>query len=186
MTYLESMKYKHPEMGEAEIIQMWCPSKFFGIQKEHCKNMGESLRAVPITKDLMSKCRACWEQEADVDTSHYPKAFMTKTTELYEKEYMQDIAEAMHNQPEGKKKLAARIAVDILESEQFLEAYPKTTDPERIKKRLTLVLTGNRVSAEDGKRILRELVEVYDGTRYHSERPSGASKSDSSHSSQPE
>lgn len=184
MTYLEAMKINRPDMEETEILQFFCPSQFFGVRKEPCDTMGGGLRAVPITKEVIRKCRECWLQE--VNGSGYPVAFMTKVTNLYDKDYMKEIADAMRDQPLGKKKLAARIAVDILESEQFLEAYPKTTDPERIKKVLTRVLTGNRVSTEDGRKIFKELSESYLEMRSHSDKSIGPSKSDSSQSSQPE
>lgn len=61
----------------------------------------------------------------------------------------------------GKQMLAIRIANEILISENFLEAYPDTSDAEKIKKVLTRVLWKNGVSTEDGRKFFLELSENY-------------------------
>lgn len=98
------------------------------------------------------------------------------------KSCIQEIAEAMQWCSIGKQKLVTRIAVKILKSDLFNQGYEKGTDPEKIKTTLRLVLSRNQVSVEDGKRVLMELAEVYNGKRLHSPNPSGQSKSEQSQS----
>ena len=45
--------------------------------------------------------------------------------------------------PELKRRLVVRIAQDILESEAFLEAYPRTENPDELKVILTRIFHKN-------------------------------------------
>lgn len=65
--------------------------------------------------------------------------------------------------PELKRRLVVRIAEEILESEAFSEAYPRTDKPEELKAILTRVLWKNRVSTESGRAIFSYLAENFEG-----------------------
>lgn len=71
-------------------------------------------------------------------------------------------SELLHT-PELKRRLAVRIAMEILESEAFSEAYPRTDKPEELKAILTRVLWKNRVSTESGRAIFSYLAENFEG-----------------------
>lgn len=72
-----------------------------------------------------------------------------------------ELGRNLRHEPFGKQMLAIRIANEILDSENFLEAYPVTDDPEKIKKVLTRVLWKNGVSTEAGRKYFKELSESY-------------------------
>jgi len=80
---------------------------------------------------------------------------------VVKKDFMQGLIREMQGQPVGKQRLAAKIAVAILESEEAFTGYPRTTDGNRIKKVLTQVLRRYRVSTEDGRALFGELAESY-------------------------
>lgn len=167
MTYLQKYHETHgTEIPEDELVRLHCPAEYFGIPKGRCREVSSGeLEAVKITEETEAKCRECWNrsyEEPDFQEKNFPMAFATKCRPVMEKPFMLELLKRMEHQPLGKQKLAARIALDILESEQFLEAYPNTRDPERIKNVLTRVLTKNRVSTEEGRKILRELSESYE------------------------
>lgn len=67
----------------------------------------------------------------------------------------------LESTPELKRRLVVRIAQDILESEAFLEAYPRTENPDELKAILTRIFHKNRVSTEVGRSIFRCLAESY-------------------------
>lgn len=72
------------------------------------------------------------------------------------------LADNLEHEVFGKQMLAIRIANEILESENFLEAYPVNPEPEWMKKVLTRVLWKNGVSTEAGRAIFSELAERYE------------------------
>ncbi len=161
MTYLE----KYREMGgkkieEEELVRFYCPAEFFGVPKEHCQRQGsEDWVPVVVTEAVSDQCRDCWNQE--YDEGDHPTQYMSKLRDVMEKDFMQALIRQMQGQPVGKQRLAARIAVAIMESEMAFTGYPRTTDGNRIKKVLTQVLHRYRVSTEDGQRLFRELAERY-------------------------
>jgi len=161
MTYLE--KYRERgwrKIPEEELIRFYCPAEFFGVPKEHCKQVeSEKWTPVAVTEAVTETCRACWNQE--YDESNYPTQFMTKVTDVMEQDFTKEMIQSMQAQPLEMQKLAARMATEILESESFLYAYPFITDRKRIKKILTNFLHVNRVSTEDGRGFFRELAESY-------------------------
>ncbi len=73
----------------------------------------------------------------------------------------EQLLQELERTPELKRRLAVRIAQDILESEAFLEAYPRTEKPEELKAILTRIFHKNRVSTEVGRSIFRCLAESY-------------------------
>jgi CII-binding regulator of phage lambda lysogenization HflD len=83
--------------------------------------------------------------------------------------------------PEMKRRLVVRLALDILESEAFLEAYPRTENLDELKEILTRVLHKNRVSTETGRTLLKSLAESYSERYSHSDKSVGPS---SGHESQ--
>lgn len=96
-------------------------------------------------------------------------------------DYLQEIAEAMRHQASEKQKLAAEIALDILQSEAFIDSYGPKDDLEIIKWMLSNVLAVSKVSAEDGKRMLRELAKsafTYSGDCTSSERDDNGGRAD--------
>ena len=95
------------------------------------------------------------------------------------------LLEGLRKTPELKRRLVMRVAADLLESEAFLEAYPRLETEEQIKTALTRLLHKNRVSTIDGRRMAAELAESYEGMYSHSDRSEGPASGHESHSSQP-
>lgn len=160
MTYLE----KYREMGgrstDEDAVRFCCPAEFFGEPKEHCQRQeSESWVPVVVTEAITDQCRDCWNQE--YEEHGHPTQYMSKLRDVMEKDFMQALIREMQCQPVGKQRLAARIATEIVESEEAFTGYPSTTDGNRIKKVLTQVLHRYRVSTEDGQGLFRELAEHY-------------------------
>ena len=85
----------------------------------------------------------------------------------------EQLLEGLRKTPELKRRLVMRVAVDLLESEAFLEAYPHLETEEQIKTALTRLLHKNKVSTIDGRRMAAELAESYEGMYSHSDRSEG-------------
>lgn len=74
----------------------------------------------------------------------------------------EELIEELEQTTELKRRLAVRIAMDILESEAFMEGYPGGLSREEMIEVLTRVLWKNKVSTEDGRAIFAELAEEYE------------------------
>lgn len=97
----------------------------------------------------------------------------------------EQLLQELERTPELKRRLAVRIAQDILESEAFLEAYPRTENPDELKAILTRIFHKNRVSTENGRSIFRCLAESYVEINSHSDKSVGPSSEQESQSSHP-
>ena len=75
----------------------------------------------------------------------------------------EELVRELEQTTEPKRRLAVRIAMDILESEAFLEAYPRADSREQLTAIFTRILHKNRVNTADGRAIMAELAQTYLG-----------------------
>ena len=75
----------------------------------------------------------------------------------------EELIQALKETPELKRRLAVRIVQDILESEAFLESYPRVDDPKQLTAVFTRILHKNRVNTAVGRTVLLELAQTYTG-----------------------
>lgn len=91
------------------------------------------------------------------------------------KQSSENLVKALDQTPELKRRLITRVAWDLLESEAFLEAYPRLYDPQKaeadaeyadtvcteLAQIITRLLHKNRVRKEDAQEALRRAWEGY-------------------------
>ena len=63
--------------------------------------------------------------------------------------------------PVGKRRIALRIAAELLETEAFMETCPAPDGPDDLKKMLTRLLHRDRVNTMDGRNLFRQLATDY-------------------------
>jgi transposase len=78
------------------------------------------------------------------------------------------LLEALERAPELKRRLAVRVVRDILDSEAFMEAYPRVDGPaenanEELAKIIVRLFRKNRTSEEDAEAVLERAGIIYDG-----------------------
>ena len=82
---------------------------------------------------------------------------------------VEKMAQELKETPELKRRLILRVARELLDSEAFMEAYPRLYETARNKhdaneemaKIITRLFKKNRVSAQDAETILRRAAEIY-------------------------
>lgn len=75
----------------------------------------------------------------------------------------EELVRELEQTPELKRRLVVRIAHEILESEAFLEAYPRVDIPEQLTAIFTRILHKNRVNTADGRAVFAKLAQTYTG-----------------------
>lgn len=96
----------------------------------------------------------------------------------------EDLVKALNQTPELKRRLITRVAWDLLESEAFLEAYPRLYDPQKAEANaeyadtvctelaqiITRLFHKNRVREEDAQEALSRAWEGYLAICSHSDK----------------
>lgn len=191
MTYLELLRYMHPELFHGYrydavcVIRKFCPAQFFGKPGSPCMKVeADEFGRMIIAGENEQKCLDCWNQEYRQDriAGDYCEKREDSSLPFLMEELMGNMAKESYQ----KQMLAIRIANEILQSEAFMEYYPITRSQGKIENVLTQFLRRNKVSTEDGRRIFKGLSERYLEMQSHSDRSVGPSKLDLSQSSQPE
>lgn len=94
------------------------------------------------------------------------------------------IVEALNKTPELKRRLILRIMEELLDSEAFLEAYPRLYDPEvaevspeyrekvceEMAQIIVRLFRKNKVRPDDAEKTLNRARECYLGTYVHSDK----------------
>lgn len=162
MTYLQYYRERNHvlDIPDDDIIVRHCPSEMFDRMPKHCQMHGRKpWEPVVTAPEMMPKCRECWNRE--LDFRNVPCEILYKQTDRTKGLPIENFLNSLNYAPDGKIRLALRIAAEILESELFLEAYPIIAEREWMKKVLTRVLWKNKVSTEDGRAIFSELSGEY-------------------------
>lgn len=84
---------------------------------------------------------------------------------------VEKLAQELKETPELKRNLIMRVARELLDSEAFMEAYPriyetarnKTDANDELAKIITRLFKKNRVSVQDAETILHRATDLYKG-----------------------
>lgn len=84
---------------------------------------------------------------------------------------VEKLAQELKEAPELKRSLVMRVARELLDSEAFMEAYPriyetarnKTDANDEMAKIITRLFRKNRVSVQDAETILHRAADLYKG-----------------------
>ena len=96
---------------------------------------------------------------------------------------VEKLAQELKETPELKRSLVMRVARELLDSEAFMEAYPriyetarnKTDANDEMAKIITRLFKKNRVSVQDAETILHRAADLYKGELVQPERSAGTS-----------